>query len=404
MNTKLSLTLSILLGSAALFQGCSSTDDTEQSNANTNNPTVIEGSTTLASGPRTESKATVCLDLNNNNQCDDNEPQTHTNAVGDYKLTVDTEVSDGDIIVVEDGISMLPHDANSTGYNTLQMLKYYNSSEGKQNINVMSTVIVQELEANPSSTYEEVLATISNRYDYSEEMLLKDPIDVSTNILGDGSQYFRTVAALEIYMNRQAASAPQRAASLQRAAEADTTTAPTDDELDSIIDEYSTLFDDFLTSISEYIDELGTSLSDWYDSFFDDEIADPEPLPDGNTTNPDPDPEPEPEPDPEPVEITRPALEGTWYIVDASNDITCSTIQGDSMVVVEANGAVTNLSLVYDDTAKSIKLSIGWVSVETIFFDTYYDDATFNGHYGSDGETMHGKNMTNQECRILLGV
>ena len=317
--------------------------------------------------------------------------------IGDYKLTIDTEVSDGAIIVVEGGISMLPHDANSTGYNTLEMLKYYNSSEGKQNINVMSTVIVQELEANPSYTYEDVLANFSNRYGYSEDMLLNDPIDVSTNILGDGSEYFRTVAALEIYMNRQAASSPQRAASLQRAADANTTTAPTDDELDSIIDEYSTIFDDFLTSISEYIDELGTSLSDWYDSFFDGEevITDP---------TPDPEPEPEPEPDPVEVEITRPALEGTWYIVDASNDITCSTIQGDSMVVVEANGAVTNLSLIYDDTAKSIKLSIGWVSVETIFFDTYYDDATFDGHYSSDGETMHGKNMSNQECRTLLGV
>ena len=400
MNTKLSLTLSLLIGSVALFQGCSSTDDTIETTTGTTAPvqtsTTIEGSTTLMSSPlRAEEKATVCLDLDKNSICDTYEPQTHTDAIGDYVLTVDTAVSDGDIIIVEGGISMFPRDENSTNLNTLQFFKYFNSAENEQNINPMSTLIVQELQKS-SYTYEEILIKLSSDYYYSKEMLLNDPLDG----LDEESDYFKFVAALEIYMIRQANSSVQRASSLQRAVETTTTTdtnttAPTSEELDAIIAEYSTIFDDFIASVEEFFTDISDTLEDWYDSFLSDETSS-----ENNTTV-----ELIPDSEREAVEVTRSVLNGTWYIVDASGDITCSTISSnDSMVVVEADGTETSLSLSYDDTAKSIELTVGWINVDTIIFDVYYNNATFTGHYASDGETMNGRNMTSSECRTLLGV
>ena len=394
MNTKLSLTLSLLLGSAALFQGCSSTDDTTQPTTNTSPAevsTTIQGSTTLASGPRTEQKATVCLDINSDNVCNDDEPQTNTDSAGDYTLTIDTEVADGTVMLVEGGFSMLPQDENSTGSNTLQMLKYYNSSEGDQNINALSTLILQELKDSPSNTYEEILANISSRRTIDKETLLQDPIDVSRDFFGDGNKFFRYVSALEISMNRRANSSVQRAAALQRASES--TTTPTDSEIDAIINEYSTVFDDFLASISEYINEVSTSIGNWYDSFFEEGTG---------TTEPEPEPEPEPV-EPVEVEITRQVLEGTWHIVDRSGDISCSTISGDTMVVREPDGTSTTLSLNYRDSDKSMSLVMGWIKVEDIYFDSYWSDKKFYAHYGSDGETMEGQLIaTESACLDLI--
>jgi len=392
MNIKLSLTLSLLLGSAVLFQGCSSSDDTDQTTNTTpaQTSTTIEGSTTLASGPRTESKATVCLDLNSDNVCNGNEPQAYTNSLGDYELTIDSEVTNGTIILVEGGISMLPQDENSTGLNTLQMLKYYNSTEGTQNVNAMSTLILQELQNSPSDTYEDILANVSTRYTINENTLLKDPIDVSGDLFGDGKKFFRYVAALEIRMNNSINNSVQRAASLQQAAETDSTTSPSDEELNSIISEYSTVFDDFLASISEYIDELSNSLGDWYDSIFDDEDV---------TTDPEPDPEPT---EPTEIDISKEALQGTWYIVDASNDISCTTIVDDVMTVRESDGTSTELSAAFDNTKKSLMLSMGWISVDTILFTSYTSDRVFLGKYKSDGETMRGQYMTSESACLDL--
>ena len=175
---KLSLTLSLLLGMATLFQGCGSTEDAPVDNSKKS--TTIKGSTTL--GSLLSNDATVCLDTNNNKICDKGEPSTGTDALGKYKLTVDSSVDDGTLIIVQDGVNLLPP---ATGeQKNLKFYKQYQGSEDTQNINVFTTLVTNEMESNASSTYKDAVETVlSEKFGNSTKcsfidsaLVTKDPI------------------------------------------------------------------------------------------------------------------------------------------------------------------------------------------------------------------------------------
>ncbi len=362
-----SLSLAILLGITTLFQGCGDTDEPQAATVST----TITGSTTLASGLRTESKSTVCLDLNDNTICDSEEPSAQTDIAGKYSLTVPSSVADGTIIIVEGGIDLLPL---TTAQDELKFIKYYQRSEGDQNINILSTLIVEEMALTPDNSYNEVKANIANRYSLNENDVDADPFVVQ----GD---FLNRVIGLQALNYNQTLTAASPAPALNRVSEADT--APTGDALDDFVSDNASLLDEYLTLLGEYLD----AIADWYNSLWEDDEEVIVEVPVVDT--------------PVEEEITRDILNGVWYIIDASGDKTCSYIEAnDDISVTEADGGTTDLSLDYDNTAKSMELSLGFFTADTIFFDKYMSNLTFEGHYGSDGETLDGVKMGSlSECK-----
>ncbi len=380
---KHSLSLAILLGITALFQGCGETEET----ATVDTQTVISGTTTIKSSRFDPDKATVCLDLNENNICNDNEPQTLTNEIGDYKILVPEAIKDGTIIIATGGYSLiLNDDQNRSVKNIITMHKNYKKSETAQNVNIMSHIVYLDMKQN-SSTYSDALENIANKYNYNgTDILLQDPIRIALEdkgfvIDGPGVEYYYNAIAIEAYISEQLKShsspAPMRAGSLTTE---DDTIIPglTDLTIDT------DLFDSYLETLSAYFEAI-------WDYLFggDDVIEEDSGSGDGTT---------EETGAPTTIPVTRDAMNAIWYIIDASGDKTCSDIDsGDNISVTEADGKTTDLTLTYtqDGTLASLKLSLSFFSVDTIVITDYKDDNTFTGYYASDNETLQGEIVDN---------
>lgn len=283
------------------------------------------------------------------------------------------------MIVVEDGVNLLPPPAGEADQLDLKFYKPYQSSERDQNINVFSTLVTDEIQNSPSSTYAEAVETVLNSaFANSANCSFIDADIVVGDPIAEGDDFLVCMNALQYltYLNDaaqiQASPAPQKAV-----------TAENNATLDGYIDDNAGYFDSWLASITEYTDAFYA----WWDSwslFGDDTVVDDETVVDDTPIAEEPTVTEE--------AIARTDLNGVWYIVDASGDKTCSIIDdANNISVTEADGKTTDLTLEYDDgTPKSIKLSLGFFSVDTIVFEHYYSDQTFTGKYASDNETLAG--------------
>ena len=373
---KLSLTLSLLLGMATLFQGCGTAEDAPK--AAKDNSIVISGATTLNSSRFDPDKAMVCLDIDKDGICTENDPQALANDIGEYKITVETQPKDGTIIIATGGYSLLLRDdQNLSIKNVIDMHKSYHKDEKSANVNIMSHVVYLDMEQNVA-TYQDSLNNIAQTYNYdTTSILLEDPIriaiqdksKVGTIFDGPGVKYYYNAIAIEKFIAEKTVKNKAPSLVVEAATEEDSLIPSLDD---LTID--TTLFDSYLDDLSQYF-------SDFWDYWFGDDTVE---------VTPDPDPEPEPV-KPQVVEIQRDNLNGIWYIIDASGDKTCSDIRSNGdIAVTEADGKTTNLSLTYNNTKKTMLLKLGFFTADTIKFDKYYDNETFTGNYESDGETLKG--------------
>ena len=376
---KLSLSLFLLLGATALFQGCSSSKNEDAAvDNNTKKSTIIKGSATL--GSILNNDATVCLDVNNNKTCDEDEPSTQTNEVGQYKLIVDDTVDEGTLLIAQDGVNLLPPPPEKEEQTHLKFYKQYQNSEREQNINVFTTLVTNEIENNPSMTYKDAIKTVINdKFGDSENCaFITSGIVVGDPIEKEGD-FLRCMNGLQYITYNDDASPIKKSSPLRVAAEDNNSSS-----LDDYINESSDYFDQFLTSLTEYVDEFST----WFDSLFTDDTAE------NNVTTPDDNNTVPVDTERKEVEIVRDSLNGIWYIIDASGDKTCSDIRSnDKMSVTEADGKTTDLTLTFDNSKKTMLLKVGFFTADTINFTAYYDDETFTANYKSDGETMSGSKM-----------
>ena len=384
---KLSLTLSLLLGLATLFQGCSDSTDSSVRNPSTTT-TSFSGRTTLAS--TSARSTTVCIDTNYNKQCDANEPTTSTDNEGAYSFTTTQTVEEGMLLIVKDGMSIIPFkDANKTKAENLQFYKSYQAQDYDQNINVISTLIANKLEENGDDDYQKAINDFANTYPkyidpdngyfdsrIDKEDLTFDPIEESlawiSNPFEDITLLYFSAALQNIFYDNPDINIKSKA--IVRSTAADGEPLTEQDTLDDFYDVSASYFSDLTTYLEDFINWI-TTLGD----------ADDE----GTTTGgsvPD-----EPVNKPQLVEIQRDNLNGIWFIIDASGDRTCSDIRSNNdIAVTEADGKTTNLSLTYDNNKKTMLLKLGFFTADTIKFSEYYDDETFNGNYESDGETLKG--------------
>lgn len=364
---RFSSTLLLFLATATLFQGCGETEEAVAADTQT----VIKGSTTLASGLRTESKTTVCLDLNDNQTCDADEPITETDLAGKYTFTVPGSIEDGMLIIVQDGMNILPL-PEGVAHENLKFYKSYQNSESSQNINILSTLIVNEMVTNPDNSYSEVKDSIANMYSI-------DPAVANTDPLLTGGDFLKRVIGLQVLVYDQNATQIQSSPALFKVTAQQDETLPASDELDTFVIDNATYLNAFLDTLSEYLDALLA----WYDSLWADEeeVVVEVPVVDEPVT----------------VSISRDSLNGVWYIIDASGDRTCSYIEAnDDISVTEADGTTTDLSLTYiqNGDLASMELSLSFFSVDTIVFTEYKSNYTFKGNYASDNETLSGIKMS----------
>jgi len=192
--------LSILASIFLLFSGCGNNEDTPQKNppveVDQDNISVqVSGKATLASDAKTSTL--VCLDTNHNLQCDQDEPQTSTDQEGYYSFEIEGTVDDGTLIIVKKGLAIIPFpdkdNVSELDARSLRYYKAYQADHSEQNVNVLSTLIANNLMANGDGNYQEAIDDLSIQYpkyvdstndSYDDQIvnkdeLLLDPIEVS---------------------------------------------------------------------------------------------------------------------------------------------------------------------------------------------------------------------------------
>ena len=348
------------------LSSCESTNKNEIED--TTQKTTIKGSSMLSSGASEQSKATICLDINSNGICEDDEPKTNTDKEGKFELKVDFKVKEGTHLIAKDGFSLVRQETNT---DKLTYVKYYSSSEKEQHINAFSTYIVNELSDNPSLSYKDAIANFLNKRDIDIDVVNYEPIYAKKHLNESGNKFFDTTFAIDKLMYEKAKEKAKNA-DVNVSFRGVSSTNPSDGEIDQTIEDNKDYLDSFLDMLKEYFEDLSKYLSDWYDSIFSEDVN-------GSTDIVD-------------IEITRDTFNGIWLLKNY-NDAqtkTCTVIDSaDNVVVYEKDGAVTELTLEYNDTDKSLILSKGFITAETIYFTEYKSDGSFKAHY-SDGVKVDG--------------
>ena len=400
-----SLLSALLLGTAALFQGCggggSASEPEIQSSTQAAALTKISGKSTLASD-RTGS-TTVCLDMNGNGECDVSEPSTATDEKGSYLFEIEENVPSGTWIIVQNGVSIIPlPDNNETRMRHMKFYKSYQPSEGEQNVNMVSTLIARHLAAKGDGDYQAALDDFAKRYPgyvnadrIDKEDLILDPVDEAEGVFGffgnDELLHFNAAMQSISYSGTHRSAKHSAARTVDPAAEETLSIdidlesyIPTEEDLNEFYDSSSSYFDELDT----YVDQFLTWISTWTDDTQSQGTTDGAQT-EANTTEAE-----EEVPNVVEVPITRTIINGVWYIIDASGDKTCSVIDdSDNISVTESDGKTTDLVLKFDEKIKAMTLKLGFFTADTIVFDKYWNDGTFEGHYDSDGEGMHGLKM-----------
>lgn len=371
---KLSLTISAVVASLILFQGCGSDDDKKTTPKTL---TFVEGKTTLSSGLRTESKATVCFDKNRNNKCDTNEDRTQTDENGNYKLDLSNGITNGDVLIVFGGRSVLA--LTSEELNTLTFGKVFNDSETSQNINIVSSYVSDFIDDGLS--YDEAIEKIVNEYDLDVKTILSNPLDNADNIFGEGRRYLEVISSLE----KIARDALKGASKIQNKFFDDaldfvglgdenttdsneTSFLPSLDEVDDTISEYTDIFDDFFASLSDFF--AGVVAIFILEDI--DETADADLSFEGIGF--------------QEIPLTREELTGTWFFDDSKGDKSCvyiSKFDNVSTFEIDGNVITSKLSVEFRDEnetdIKAIEFTYGLFSTDKILISDFRALHIFKG-------------------------
>jgi len=177
-------TLSIV--TLLLLTGCNSstsTSTTKTKEIPSQKSTSIQGKSTLA-------KATICIDINRDSICNENEPQTISNDNGVYQIIYNKEIQEGSTLLAEDGFNLVLLEEN----NLHLALKGFFSKENKEtNINTITTLISNSL--NSKTSYIETKKRLAKKYNLDVNFIEKDPL----LLLEDkkNQNIFLTVRAIE---------------------------------------------------------------------------------------------------------------------------------------------------------------------------------------------------------------
>ena len=165
-----SLMLSTTL--ALLLVGCSDADKEEVERPSTvqqSAPTFVSGQTTLAS-------ARVCLDINHNSQCDEDDLTTTADATGHYTMESSEVITAGTLLIAEDGYNLVLEQNNNGRF---RLVSLYDAALSENNINTVTSLLAQLInERNLSS--EDAQEYLASRYNIDLQEILDDPIALAS--------------------------------------------------------------------------------------------------------------------------------------------------------------------------------------------------------------------------------
>ncbi len=161
---------SIMLSTTvALFLvGCSDTDKEEVERPSTlqqSAPIFVSGQTTLAS-------AKVCLDINHNAQCDEDDLATIADATGHYTIESSEAITADTLLIAEDGYNLILEQNNNGRF---RFVSLYDEALSENNINTITSLLTQLVNERDLSN-EEAQVYLAERYEIDRQELLDDPI------------------------------------------------------------------------------------------------------------------------------------------------------------------------------------------------------------------------------------
>ena len=165
MQIMKSLMLSTTL--ALFLVGCSDADKEEVERTPTvqQAPTFVSGQTTLAS-------AKVCLDINHNSQCDEDDINTTADATGYFTIESLDTIDAGTLLIAEDGYNLILEQNNNGRF---RFVSLYDETLSTNNINTITSLLAQLIsERNLSS--DDAQEYLASRYNINLQELLDDPI------------------------------------------------------------------------------------------------------------------------------------------------------------------------------------------------------------------------------------
>lgn len=169
MSSKINSILA--LAGIVLLSGCGSSSSTS---TDTSTTTILSGITVDGY----ISNATVCIDLNNNKQCDSDEPSTTTDTNGAWSLTYDSGlvIPDNARIIALDGVDTFTNESFSGVLQApvdLEDLSIVMSP--------LTTLIAQEALSNSSIDIETATTTISGILEIDSSDISQDPVSLAEN-------------------------------------------------------------------------------------------------------------------------------------------------------------------------------------------------------------------------------
>ena len=160
-TTLLSTTLLLFL------TACSDTEDVEKTE-----PTKQVTKTQHISGKSTLSSAHICLDINANSACDEDDITTTADAAGNYTLTYSEAVEEGTLIIAEDGYNLILEQNNNRRF---RFISQVNAALAPNNINTISSLITQLMQER-GYTLTDAKQYLADTYNLEIDDILRDPI------------------------------------------------------------------------------------------------------------------------------------------------------------------------------------------------------------------------------------
>lgn len=359
---------------ALLLVGCSSSDETEVQQASvTQNsaPVYVNGQTTLAS-------AKVCLDINHNSQCDEEDLSTTADATGHYIMESSEAIAAGTLLIAEDGYNLVLEQNNNGRF---RFVSLYDEALSANNINTITSLLAQLAnERNLSS--EDAQAYLASRYDIDLQELLDDPIALA----GERREaLLLLVHGIESGYD-QAMNTPSRRSALRAAATQSTYVTPSLEDTEDFLSDGSYLSYDvgtYMTRISlkieTFLNAVKYFLTDtfnlciWY-------------CPSGS-------------------QLKHEVLAGVWYVhPQFEGEDICVEIDAQDNYLEHHDEGNRLYSIYFSEIKNRISIIDGWDVLETYAIVGYDDANRFDlGRDNNASRYTRMENLDACEARVAAG-
>ena len=172
----------LLLCSTFIILGCGNEE-------NNNKKSPIQTLTKI-SGVSTLGNATICIDSNSDNSCNQNETSTKSQADGSYKLETTQRLSQGTHIIAYEGDNLILLESNNT---KLLLISPYDEKQRELNLNTLITLVSVVMKEGKS--YDEAVEFVAQRYELDSALITQNPLETVKK--ENTQRHFQTINVIE---------------------------------------------------------------------------------------------------------------------------------------------------------------------------------------------------------------